>query len=137
MTDPVSYTREGDIAVVTVDNPPVNALGHAVRVALVEAFDRFAADDDARIAVLTGAGRLFLGGADISEFGKPPQDPWLPEVIDRIEGSDKPIVAAIHGAALGGGLEVALGCHYRLAMPGTKLGLPEVSLGILPGAGGT
>lgn len=137
MTDPVSYTREGEIAVLTVDNPPVNALGHAVRKALVAAFDRFASDDDARIAVLTGAGRLFLGGADISEFGKPPQDPWLPEVIDRIEALDKPVVAAIHGAALGGGLEVALGCHYRLAMPGTKLGLPEVGLGILPGAGGT
>ena len=137
MTDMVTYARDGEVAILTIDNPPVNALGYDLRVALVEAFDRFAADHDARIAVLMGAGKLFLGGADISEFGKPPRDPWLPEVIDRIEAQEKPVVAAIHGAALGGGLEVALGCHYRVAMPGTKLGLPEVGLGIMPGAGGT
>ena len=137
MTDPVTYDREGQIAFITVDNPPVNALGQAVRAGLVAAFDRFEADDDARIAVLSGGGRLFLGGADISEFGKPPMDPILPDVINRIEASAKPVVAAIHGAALGGGLEVALGCHYRTALPGTKLGLPEVTLGVLPGAGGT
>ena len=136
MTDPVRYDREGDVALITVANPPVNALGHAVRQGLVAAIERFEADD-ARIAVILGEGRLFIGGADISEFGKPPADPWLPDVVNRIEAATKPVVAAIHGAALGGGLEVALGCHYRVALPGTKLGLPEVTLGILPGAGGT
>lgn len=136
MSDTVRYDREGAVAVVTVDNPPVNALGQSVRQALVDAFDRFEADD-AEIAVLTGAGRLFLGGADISEFGKPPAEPSLPDVIARIERCSKPVVAAIHGAALGGGLEVAMGCHYRVTLTGTKLGLPEVTLGLIPGAGGT
>ncbi|CTQ33328.1 3-hydroxyacyl-CoA dehydrogenase NAD-binding domain-containing protein [Jannaschia rubra] len=134
---PVRYALSDRIAVLTVDNPPVNALSQAVRAALADAVSRFAADEDAEIAVILGAGRLFIGGADISEFGKPPADPWLPEVIAAIEDCPKPIVAAIHGTALGGGLEVALGCHWRMAMPGTKLGLPEVTLGILPGAGGT
>ncbi|WP_281824817.1 3-hydroxyacyl-CoA dehydrogenase NAD-binding domain-containing protein [Jannaschia rubra] len=134
---PVRYALSDRIAVLTVDNPPVNALSQAVRAALADAVSRFAADEDAEIAVILGAGRLFIGGADISEFGKPPADPWLPEVIAAIEDCPKPIVAVIHGTALGGGLEVALGCHWRMAMPGTKLGLPEVTLGILPGAGGT
>ncbi|SHJ13705.1 3-hydroxyacyl-CoA dehydrogenase [Palleronia salina] len=137
MSTPVTYDLDDEIAVITVDNPPVNALGHTTRAALKDCVDRFAADETARIAVICGAGRLFLGGADVSEFGKPPQDPWLPEICTLIEDCPKPVVASIHGAALGGGLEVALGCHYRLALPGTKLGLPEVSLGILPGAGGT
>ncbi len=136
MTETVHYDREGQIAILTVDNPPVNALGHALRVELLAAIERFEADD-AEIAVLVGAGRLFLGGADVSEFGKPPKDPWLPELIGHLERVAKPVVAAIHGAALGGGLEVALGCHYRVALAGAKLGFPEVSLGILPGAGGT
>ena len=136
MTDPVRYDREGDVALLTIANPPVNALGHAVRAGLVAAIERFEADD-AKIAVILGDGKLFLGGADISEFGKPPKDPWLPDVVNRVEACTKPVVASIHGAALGGGLEIALGCHYRVAMPGTKLGLPEVTLGILPGAGGT
>ncbi len=136
MTETVHYDREGQIAVLTVDNPPVNALGHAVRRDLVAAIDRFEADD-AEIAVLVGSVKLFLGGADVSEFGKPPRDPWLPEVVSRIERASKPVVAAIHGAALGGGMEVALGCHYRVALEGAKLGFPEVKLGILPGAGGT
>ncbi|CUH40500.1 Fatty acid oxidation complex subunit alpha [Jannaschia seosinensis] len=137
MTHPVHYETDGSIAVITVDNPPVNALGHAVRAGLVDAFDRFEEDGAAKIAVLVGAGRLFIGGADISEFGKPRREPHLPDVIARIERSTKPVVAAIHGAALGGGLEVALGCHYRVAVAGAKLGLPEVTLGLLPGAGGT
>jgi len=138
VTDPVTYElTEGGIAVVTIANPPVNALGQAVRAGLDAAFERFASDSAAEIAVIVGAGKLFIGGADISEFGKPLKDPWLPAVINRIEACPKPVVAAIHGAALGGGLEVALGCHYRLALPGTTLGLPEVKLGVIPGAGGT
>ncbi len=135
MTQPVTYSRDGRIGMICVDNSPVNALGQAVRSGLVAAFDSFVNDADADIAVIYGAGRLFIGGADISEFGKTPRDPALPQVINGIESCPKPVVAAMHGAALGGGLEVALGCHYRLAMPDTKLGLPEVNLGILPGAG--
>ena len=137
MNEKVSYRLDGDVAVVTVDNPPVNALSHAVRTGLVDAFERFAGDAEARIAVVVGAGRLFIGGADISEFGKPPAEPLLPDVIARIEAQEKPVVAAIHGSALGGGLEVALGAHHRLALPGARLGLPEVKLGLIPGAGGT
>ncbi len=133
---PIRYELVDRIAVITVANPPVNALSHAVRQGLVEAVLRFR-KDDADIAIILGDGRLFIGGADISEFGKPLKAPSLPEVVSDIEACPKPIIAAIHGTALGGGLEVALGCHYRLAMPGTKLGLPEVTLGILPGAGGT
>ena len=134
---PVSYEVEDGIAVVTIDNPPVNALGHAVRSGLAAAIDRVAEDPDAHAAVVVGRGRLFIGGADISEFGHPPVAPTLPEVIARIEATPKPVIAAIHGSALGGGLEVALGCHYRVVIPGARLGLPEVTLGIIPGAGGT
>ena len=90
-----------------------------------------------KAVVLICEGRTFIAGADITEFGKPPQSPWLPEVVDAIENSTKPAIAAIHGTALGGGLEVALGCHYRVAVPSAKCGLPEVHLGLLPGAGGT
>lgn len=134
---PVTYRRDGDIALVEVDNPPVNALSAAVRKGLADAFARFADDAEARAAVLFCAGRTFIAGADVSEFGKPPVSPFLPEVIAAIESSDKPVVAALHGTVLGGGLEVALGAHYRLALAGTRLGLPEVTLGLLPGAGGT
>ena len=134
---PVTYRRDGDIALVEIDNPPVNALSAAVRKGLADAFARFAGDAEARAAVLFCAGRTFIAGADVSEFGKPPVSPVLPEVIAAIEASDKPVVAALHGTVLGGGLEVALGAHYRLALAGTRLGLPEVTLGLLPGAGGT
>ncbi|SFE62477.1 3-hydroxyacyl-CoA dehydrogenase NAD-binding domain-containing protein [Roseivivax sediminis] len=137
MTTPVSYEIEDGIAVITIDNPPVNALGHAVREGLWQAIDRFAGDDAAKAALVLGEGKLFLGGADISEFGKPPKEPSLPDLVGHIEAAPKPVICAIQGAALGGGLEVALGCHYRVAMPGAKLGLPEVTLGIIPGAGGT
>jgi len=133
----VSYENVGRVAVVTVDNAPVNALSQAIRHGLSEAFARFQSDDTAAIAVIVGAGRMFIGGADISEFGKSPQSPSLPDVISQIEACDKPVVAAIHGMALGGGLEVALGAHYRIAWPGTRLGLPEVKIGLIPGAGGT
>lgn len=135
--NPVSYDRDGDIAVITVDNPPVNALSAAVRAGLADAAVRLAADAGARAAVLCCAGRSFIAGADISEFGKPPVPPALPDVIGAIERCGKPVIAALHGTVLGGGLEVALGCHARVAVPGTRLGLPEVTLGLLPGAGGT
>ncbi|PMS35552.1 3-hydroxyacyl-CoA dehydrogenase [Trinickia symbiotica] len=133
----VTRTLHGDVLVIAIDNPPVNALGVEVRRGLLEAIE--AADADAAVAavVIVGVGRNFIAGADIREFGKPPQPPHLPAVCDRIEASTKPVVAAIHGAALGGGLEVALAAHYRIAAAGAKLGLPEVKLGLLPGAGGT
>ncbi|WP_193615709.1 3-hydroxyacyl-CoA dehydrogenase NAD-binding domain-containing protein [Massilia sp. YMA4] len=126
-----------DILVVTINNPPVNALGVAVRRGLLEAFDTAEATPRVRAVLLVGAGRDFLGGADIREFGQPPQPPALPDVCNRIEACAKPVVAAIHGAALGGGLEVALAAHYRIALGTARLGLPEVLLGLLPGAGGT
>nr|WP_295047096.1 3-hydroxyacyl-CoA dehydrogenase NAD-binding domain-containing protein [uncultured Paracoccus sp.] len=139
MTDrsPVRYLREGQIAFIDIDNPPVNALSAAVRQGLAQAVEHFAQDGDARIAVLSCAGRTFIAGADIAEFGKPPVAPVLPDVVAMIEASEKPIVAALHGTVLGGGLEVALGAHYRVALSGTRMGLPEVTLGLLPGAGGT
>lgn len=133
----VVQTRHDDILLVTIDNPPVNALGVDVRRGLLAAIEAADADASIKAVVLAGAGRNFLGGADIREFGKPPQAPALPDVCNRIEASSKPVVAAIHGAALGGGLEVALGAHYRVALGSAKLGLPEVLLGLLPGAGGT
>ncbi len=136
MTD-VTYAITGDVAVITVDNPPVNALGQVVRQGLWDAITQFDDDANAKAAVIIGAGRLFIGGADITEFGKPPVAPFLPDVINRIAASTKPVIAAIHGTAMGGGLEVALGAHYRIATPTAKLGLPEVTLGVIPGAGGT
>ncbi len=134
---PVSIERDGDIAVVTVDNPPVNALSQAVRAGLLDAAERLDADPEVAAVVLHCAGRTFIAGADVSEFGKPPQPPSLPEVVARIEGAAKPWTAALHGTALGGGFEVALGCAYRVALASAKVGLPEVTLGLIPGAGGT
>ncbi|KPQ07879.1 MAG: 3-hydroxyacyl-CoA dehydrogenase [Rhodobacteraceae bacterium HLUCCA12] len=136
MTDSVSFETQGDIAVIRIDHPPVNAASHAVRAGLVAAFDRFAKGPE-KVAVLYGAGRTFVAGADISEFGKTPKEPSLPDVVNHIEAQEKPVVCVIHGTALGGGLEIALGCHYRVMLRGARLGLPEVLLGILPGAGGT
>ncbi len=136
MSKVVSYELVGNIGVITVDNPPVNALSHALREGLQSAVN--AAQDDASEAlVLVCAGRTFIAGADITEFGKPPQAPSLPDMLVTLENSRKLLVAAIHGTALGGGLETALACHYRCALPTAKVGLPEVKLGILPGAGGT
>ncbi|WP_323760402.1 3-hydroxyacyl-CoA dehydrogenase NAD-binding domain-containing protein [Maricaulis sp.] len=133
----ISTRKDGDVLVVTSNNPPVNALGQAVRKGLADAIAAAAADDAVKAIVITCEGRTFFAGADITEFGKPPVGPSLPDVINSIEASTKPVVAAIHGTALGGGLEVALGCHYRIAVASAKLGLPEVKLGLLPGAGGT
>lgn len=137
MSDVVSYERVDNVGVITIDNPPVNAMGHAVRQGVWDAVDQFNADNEAQVAVLICAGRTFIAGADITEFNKPPADPWLPELVQKLEDSTKLVVAAIHGTALGGGLESAMGCHYRCAVPGAKMGLPEVSLGLLPGATGT
>lgn len=137
MTGPVTYSRDGDVAVITIDNPPVNALGKAVRDGIVAAINSFNADADAKAAVIVGAGRTFPAGADISEFGKPPQAPSLTSVCNDIENAEKPVIASIHGTSLGGGLEVALGAHWRVAQKSAKVGLPEVHLGIIPGAGGT
>ena len=136
MTSPVNYTLTDNIGVISIDSPPVNALSQVVRQGIMDALD--VADSDASEAVLIICqGRTFIAGADISEFGKPLKDPWLPEVVNRIEATAKPVVAAIHGTALGGGFEVALSAHYRCAIPSAKVGLPEVKLGLLPGAGGT
>ncbi|RAM65181.1 3-hydroxyacyl-CoA dehydrogenase [Herbaspirillum rubrisubalbicans] len=134
---PVHLVRQGAILVVTIDNAPVNALGVAVRRGLLAAIEDGEADAGVAAILLTGAGRNFIGGADIREFGKPPQAPLLTELCNRIEACSKPALAAIHGAALGGGLEVALAAHYRLVLANARLGLPEVQLGLLPGAGGT
>jgi 3-hydroxyacyl-CoA dehydrogenase len=136
-TGPISTHRHGDILVVTSNNPPVNALGAAVRQGLVAAIEEAEKDDAIKAVVIRCEGQTFFAGADITEFGKPPVMPWLPAVVDTIENCSKPVVAAIHGTALGGGLEIALGCHYRVAVPSAKLGMPEVKLGLLPGAGGT
>lgn len=132
----VSYTLEHEIGVIRLNNPPVNALSLGLRQGLQDAVNR-AQHDGSKALVLLCAGRTFIAGADITEFGKPPQEPSLPAVIATLENSGKPIVAAIHGTALGGGFEVALGCHYRIALSSAKIGLPEVKLGLLPGAGGT
>ena len=133
----ITLEARGDVAVIWVDSPPVNALSRAVRDGLVENFTRARADAGFKAIVLACKGKTFIAGADIREFGKKAEGKQLPEVMDAIEQSEKPVVAAIFGTALGGGLEVALCCHYRVAVPSAKLGLPEVKLGILPGAGGT
>ncbi|MEN8842334.1 MULTISPECIES: 3-hydroxyacyl-CoA dehydrogenase NAD-binding domain-containing protein [Rhodobacterales] len=137
MTDKIVYTRHDDIAVLRIQNPLVNALSHAVRQGLSDAMDRAEADEAVRAVLLVGDGRAFIAGADIKEFGKPMQKPGLPDLCNRIEASPLLVVASMHGVSLGGGLEVALGCHYRVAQPTARVGLPEVHLGILPGAGGT
>ena len=134
-----TYEIHGNIAVITMDNPPVNGLGHTTRLGITAGVDRANADAAVEAIVITGAGRAFSGGADIKEFGTPKAlaEPNLLSVILALESSAKPIVAAIHSVCMGGGLELALGCHYRVAAPGTQVALPEVKLGLLPGAGGT
>ena len=126
-----------DVFEIVLNNPPVNALGAEVRQGIARAFDEAEADPAVRAIVIRGAGKLFSGGADIKEFGKPFAEPGLPDLMDRIEACGKPVVAAIHGTCFGGGCEVAISCHYRIAAPSAKIGLPEVKIGLLPGAGGT
>ena len=143
MNQPVTLYIRGGVAVVTIDNPPVNALSHAVRLGLHETVAAAIAEPAAAIVLICCAGRTFVAGADITEFaafaasGQPPRHPWLPEVLDAIEASAKPVVTAVHGTALGGGFELVLASHYRCALAAAKLGLPEVNLGLIPGAGGT
>ena len=137
MSDYASVSRQGGIAVVTLDNPPVNALSFHMRDPLDRAMRTLRDDESVDAMVLICAGRTFVAGADITEFGKPMRRPGLPDLIDTLETFDKPTVAAIHGTALGGGLELAFGCHFRVAVPSAGVGLPEVKLGLLPGAGGT
>ncbi|MBR0551439.1 3-hydroxyacyl-CoA dehydrogenase NAD-binding domain-containing protein [Stakelama marina] len=137
MTSPIRTERHGDVLVIISDNPPVNALGAAVRQGLEAGIKEAQGDSAVKAVVIRCDGKTFFAGADITEFGKPMQEPALPVLVDMIEACDKPVVAAIHGTALGGGCEVALGCHYRIAVPSAKLGFPEVKLGLLPGAGGT
>lgn len=137
MTKPVNIETVGTIAVIEVSNPPVNALSQSVRAGLADCVAQANADNGIQAIVICCSGRTFIAGADIREFGKPHADPSLPSVIETIEASKKLIIASLHGTALGGGLEVALGAHYRIAQPNTRFGLPEVTLGLLPGAGGT
>ncbi|MCA0374369.1 MAG: enoyl-CoA hydratase/isomerase family protein [Gemmatimonadetes bacterium] len=137
MTAPVHGERDGDLLLVTIDNPPVNALGQAVRAGLLAAAEQFDADRTLRAMVLCSTGKVFIGGADIREFSGPRLEPLLNVVCHRLEACTKPIVAAMHGAALGGGFEVALASHSRVAAPGAVVAFPEVLLGLLPGAGGT
>jgi 3-hydroxyacyl-CoA dehydrogenase len=131
------FEKRGEVGIIWVNNPPVNAISVGVRVAIIDGLDKLAQDAEIKAGILACEGRTFMAGADITEFGGPPLNPSLHEAIDLIEGCAKPIVAAIHGTALGGGLEIALACHYRVASASAKVGLPEVKLGILPGAGGT
>jgi 3-hydroxyacyl-CoA dehydrogenase len=135
--DVVEFRREGAIAVITVNHPPVNALNNAMRRGLVEALDRARNDTEIKGVVIAAAGRTFIAGADITEFNLPAVSPTTIDVIEAIDAMPKPVVAALHGTPLGGGLEVALGCHFRVAASGTRLGLPEIKLGLMPGAGGT
>jgi 3-hydroxyacyl-CoA dehydrogenase len=131
------FEKRGNVGIIWINNPPVNAISVGVRAAIIDGVAKLAPDPEIKVGVLACEGRTFMAGADITEFGKPPLSPSLHEAINAVETSVKPIVAAIHGTAFGGGLEVALGCQYRVALASAKVGLPEVKLGLLPGAGGT
>ncbi len=137
MSDKIKYTRKGDIAVLRIQNPPVNALSHAVREGLVAGIAQAEADAGVKAVLIVGEGRAFIAGADITEFGKTPLEPYLPDVCKCIEASPLIVVASMHGVSLGGGLEIALSAHYRIAQPSARVGLPEVHLGLIPGAGAT
>ena len=134
-----TYEMRGDVAVITLSNPPVNGLGYDTRVGIAAGIDRAVSDADVKAIIVTGAGKAFSGGADIREFGSPKStaEPNLLTLIKMLEASPKPTIAAIHSVAMGGGLELALGCHYRVSSPGAQIALPEVKIGLLPGAGGT
>ena len=133
----VKHSILDDIAIIEIYNPPVNAISGEVRIGLLQTIETLSIEDKVRAIVITAPNRTFLAGADIKEFGKNIDAPILSEICDKIESSDKLVVASLHGTPLGGGLEVAMSAHYRIAAPNTKVGLPEVLLGILPGAGGT
>ena len=133
----IRLERVGKVAVIVIDNPPVNAGSWDVRNGIVEALEKIGGDPEVAAAVLIGAGTTFIAGSDIKEFGKPLRDPQMPAVVAALEACPKPVVAAIDGASLGGGFEVALGCDARVATKNSVVGLPEVHLGIIPGAGGT
>lgn len=139
MSDAAPYSVRDGVAVITLNNPPVNGLGHALRTGMMEGFNKAAADASVKAVVLIGSAKAFSGGADIREFNTPTSfsKPSLPEINETQDSFPKPLVGAIGGFAMGGGLELALGCHYRVAAPKAKLALPEVELGILPGSGGT
>ena len=137
INDVISIERDGPLALIVIDNPPVNAAGHAVREGLLAAVETVEAEPGVEAVAIYGRGRAFIAGADIREFGKPRKEPGLTEVCNRIEACEKPVVAVLHGSCFGGGLEVAIGCHARVAIPGVKVGFPEVTLGVIPGAGGT
>ena len=137
MSNPVSYSVNGPVAVLRINNPPVNALSQAVRQGLSDGMAQAEGDTKVKAVVIVGEGRAFIAGADITEFGKPPMEPFLPDLCTRIEGSSLLVIASMHGVSLGGGLEIALSAHYRIAQPSARVGLPEVHLGLLPGAGGT
>ncbi|PKN17807.1 MAG: 3-hydroxyacyl-CoA dehydrogenase [Deltaproteobacteria bacterium HGW-Deltaproteobacteria-6] len=137
MAETVVFSKEGNIGIISVNNPPVNALSQAVRAGIKSGIEKGIADQEIAVMFIICEGRTFIAGADIREFGKPPMEPFLPDVCQFIEDSPKPVVAAIHGTALGGGLEIPLSCHFRIAVATAKVGLPEVKLGLLPGAGGT
>ena len=137
INDVTNFGTDSNIAILTLNSPPVNALSAQVREGLHEGIKKAKDEKSVDAIVIICEGRTFIAGADITEFGKEPQGPSLFEALDMIENSNKPVIAAIHGTALGGGLEVALTCHYRIAIPSAKCGLPEVQLGLLPGAGGT
>src|SRR3990170_3003929 len=136
-SEPVNYRCTHAVGLILIDYPPVNVLGAAVRAGLARALESALADEAAQVIVIACAGKTFSAGADIGEFGAPMSEPSLQSVFAAIEASPKPVVAALHGTALGGGLELALACHYRVAATDAKLGLPEITLGVIPGAGGT
>lgn len=133
----VAISRDDSIGIITIHYPPVNALSQNVRQGIVDGIEKFSADDSVKAIIIRCAERTFIAGADIKEFGLPPSEPFLPDVVNKIEASDKPVIAAMFGTSLGGGFEVALACHYRVALADAKVGLPEVNLGLIPGAGGT
>ncbi|MFW5958137.1 MAG: enoyl-CoA hydratase-related protein, partial [Desulfosalsimonas sp.] len=137
ITSAVSLEKKDNIGILAIDNPPVNALGIKVRKGLADGIEMAEKDNDIEAVVIIGRGRAFSAWADIREFGKPMEEPHLPDVLERIENCSKPVVAAIMGTAFGGGLETALSCHFRIATKDASFGLPEVKLGLLPGASGT